>query len=256
MTTRHRTKKTMGLRAYGPDPWHDTGSRYLIIGIALVIIAALLSATFAFLLGVISFNSAPQTIAEADIATARKSVELNKDAQSYADLVIAQADSGNMTEAETLLAQATELKLEVTRTQALSYAKAYLLASRGEKDAAITQYQAVMDALNEAYENEKNRGGDANWALAGGKPDNYYLSALALSELFVGKGDWKSAKEQLTIFIKGNPQDAGVLIERGKVNLALKDRKAAAKDFTAALRYVPDDADALAGLKEAEGKND
>jgi tetratricopeptide (TPR) repeat protein len=257
VTARRSTKKKRKkVTVYRPASAQDSVSQYLSLGIGLVLIAALLSAIFAFLFGIIQFNPAPQTIAEADIAQARKSVEVNQNAQSYADLIIAQAEDGNLVEAETLLNQANSLKLDVTRTQALLYAEGYLFALKGDKEKAATTYRAVMTALDEAYENEKNRGGDANWALAGGKPANYYSSALALFELSAGAKDWEAAKEQLDIFIEGNPRDAEALIERGKVNLQLDNTKAATKDFKAALRYVPDDLEALKGLEEAGGRND
>jgi tetratricopeptide (TPR) repeat protein len=255
-----------GLASPGYQTPKDPVAIWLSLGIAAVIIGALLSAICAFLFGVIELHPAPRTIAEADLALARKSVTKSesKDAQAFADLVMAQADTGSLGEAEATLRSAQALNLDETRTQALSYAHAYLLVLSDKPDQALTVYLQVMEALDKAYQDELAREGEMNWAAAEGRPRNYSLAALAVSELYRAQGKRAEEIEYLSRYLEENPTDAQALTLRGQARLALgdagkvkdvKDAAAAVKDFKKALSYLPDDPQASQGLRDAQAQS-
>jgi tetratricopeptide (TPR) repeat protein len=248
--TTYRLVGTPRTLSIGKDPL----SQWLILASALAIIGALLTAIIAFTSGILTLNHAPQTIAQADVVRAQSGIKTNGTAQEYANLVISQANNGSITEAEATLKRAQTLKLDVQRTQALAYAEGYLNAIKGNTDGAIASYQQVADALTEAYESEKARGGDMNWALADGKPENYYLAILALSQLYGDKHEPATQCLYLDDYLKGRPNDGGALIERGNVKLRLDDTQGAQKDFERALKFLPQDAEATAGLAKAKAR--
>ena len=49
-------------------------------------------------------------------------------------------------------------------------------------------------------------------------------------------------------YIAENPQAADILVDRGEAKIELKDNAGAEADFRAALKFVPDDKRAIAGL--------
>jgi tetratricopeptide (TPR) repeat protein len=238
-----------------PPLWRDPVATTLVFAIALAIIGALLVAVFAILNGTIRLNDAPPaTLDQALKVRAEDSVKTNKDAESYADLIIAQVDQGDIPGAQVTLQEAEGKDLDVTATQALEYAKAYIYKSSGRTDDAIKLYQTIMDDLKKAYDLKKAEGGDMNWALAYGLPSNYYMSASQLANYYHDDKDYDNEIKYLNIFLEGNPTDATALIDRGNAYLEKGNKEQAKQDFQNALKYIPNDADATAGLKKAEGK--
>ena len=71
------------------------------------------------------------------------------------------------------------------------------------------------------------------------------MKAQALVEL----GRWKDAVAAFDIYIRENRTASDILIDRGNAKAELKDKAGAEKDFREALRYVPYDEEAKAGLK-------
>jgi len=236
--------------------WSDPVSLTLVFGIALVFIGALLVALFAVLNGSINLGSAPPTsLNEALLQRAKGSVVKDKSAESYTDLIFTQVDTGDIPGAQVTLAEAQRQKLDQSRNQMADYCQAYIDQNSGRADNAITLYQKVMDNLMKAYETEKAKGGDMNWALAFGIPDNYYNSASLLANIYTQKKDYSNAIKYLSIYLgKPGAPDAAALVARGKLYLEQGDKDKAKQDFQNALKYIPDDADATAGLKKAEGK--
>jgi len=233
---------------------HDPVALLLVFVIALVIIGALLTAVFAILNGVVNLGSAPPaTINQAVVQRAKGAAQSDNDAKSYADLLITQVDNKDIPSAQVTLAQMKNKDFDLTQTQAVDYCQAYIDQAVGRTDSAIKLYQQVMTKLIDAYNTEKAKGGDSNWALSFGVPDNYYGSASLLATLYQQRKDYQNEVKYLTIYLEGNKTDASALLDRGNAYLALKQNDNAKQDFQNALKYIPDNAEATAGLKKAEG---
>ena len=240
-----------------PSVWRDPVAVTLIFAIALAVIAALLVAVFAVLNGSINLGAAPPaTINQALLQRAKGSVSTDKDSDSYTELVFTQVNEGDIPGAQVTLSEAKRQKFDLTQNQMIDYCQAYIYQNSGRTADATKLYQQVMNNLMSAYETEKAKGGDMNWALAYGLPANYYNSASFLADMYVKDKDWNNAVKYLTTALSdtSNPVDSSLLTERGNAYLELGQKDKAIQDFQNALKYIPDDADATAGLKKAEGK--
>jgi tetratricopeptide (TPR) repeat protein len=231
----------------------DPAADFLKLCMALAVIGALLTAVCAFVFRVLVFDPAPQTIAAADLVRAESDIDDNPTAAKYAAAAMAQADAGDIPGAQARLRQAETLKLTDEQNQSLAYADAYILALSGNTDAALARYLQVIDLTDSAYQTELDKGGDMNWAASGGRQDNWLYSVLACAEIYAAQQDNENALKYYDLYLAENATDAGTLIARGQVHLAAGDNKAAAKDFRAALKYLPGDAEATAGLQAATG---
>ncbi|MCL2654848.1 MAG: tetratricopeptide repeat protein [Coriobacteriia bacterium] len=237
--------------------WHDPVATTLVLAIALVVIGALLTAVFAVLNGSISLGAAPPaTFSAAMVQQAQGSVKTDNDAASFQKLITTQVDNGDIPGALVSLQNAKRQKFDLTQTQMIDFCQAYIDQSSGQTDAAVKLYQQVMTNLMKAYETEKAKGGDTNWALAYGVPNNYYISASQLAYIFQSGKDYNNVVKYLTLYLSNTSgaTDASALIDRGNAYLLLGQKNKAKQDFQNALKYIPDDADATAGLKKAEGK--
>ncbi len=232
----------------------DPFSRFVLLLIALVVIGALVTALIAITNGTIRLEGGPQNLAQALEARAKGSIKEDGSAEAYADLIVTQVDQGDIVGAQATLNEARGKKLDVTRSQAIDFADAYILQNSGQLNKAIKLYEGVMNKLLTAYKNEKANGGDMNWALSYGIPDNYYNSAWQLADIYAKDGNEKEALKFISTYLKGNETDAQALTDRGNLYLKLGEKNKAKTDFQKALKYIPDSADASAGLKKAEGK--
>ncbi|MCL2881555.1 MAG: hypothetical protein FWF45_01475 [Coriobacteriia bacterium] len=238
--------------------WHDPVATGLVFGIALVIIGALLAAILAVINGAVNLGPAPPaTLNQALLQNAKASVTTDKDATGYTELIFTQVDDGDIPGAQVTLAQAKRQNFDLTQNEMINYSQAYIYQNSGRTADAIKLYQQVMATLKKNYEDEKAKGGDTNWAVAFGLPDNYYNSASLLSDIFQKEKDWNNVVKYLTIWLGGKPTDASAMIDRGNAYLGLGQKDKAKQDFQNALRFTsPGDANAVAanaGLKKAEG---
>jgi len=237
--------------------WHDPVSATLVFAIALVIIGALLAAVFAVLNGSINLGSAPPVnVNQALMQRAKGSVSTDKDSDSYTELIFTQVDEGDIPGAQVTLSEAKAQKFDLTQNQMINYSQAYIYQNSGRTADAIKLYQKVMSDLMTAYETEKAKGGDMNWATSYGVPDNYFNSASLLADIYQNEKDWNNTIKYLTLYLN-RPSvavDSSALVDRGNAYLALGQKDKAKQDFENALKYIPGDAGATAGLKKAEGE--
>jgi tetratricopeptide (TPR) repeat protein len=169
---------------------------------------------------------------------------------AWAPYVNALVATGDLRNARVTLDQArasvpstmTVPELELSEAR-LEYAqKRYTQAARAA-DKAMKQFQA-------RYAARLKRGGEeATQAAAAGVGTDYYDAALVKAYSFVGLSRWKDAVAMFDVYIAENPTAADILIDRGNAKAELKDAKGAEKDFREALRFVPYDNEAKAGLK-------
>jgi len=236
----------------GGDPY----IRNLLAIAAIVVIGALLSMIFAYLSGVIDFDQTrPTTAGEFTVARASAAVELERNAAAFSQLAIAQIGQGLYIEAEGTIREGFALNdHEEERHEGLRFAHAMLAQERGQIDLAIERYEETMRVLRETFERVLNGDEDPNWAQAFGLHSNYYQSAIALFLIYRDKGDIEKQIEFLDIAAEGYPTNADIFVWRGQAKLEQGDNEGAAADFKEALRFISDDAEALAGLEAAGGE--
>jgi len=70
------------------------------------------------------------------------------------------------------------------------------------------------------------------------------------ADSYEGLGDWEKVIAELDSYLKEYPRASDILIDRGNAKIQMKDIAGAEKDFREALRFVPDDKEALDGLKK------
>lgn len=227
----------------------------LIVLIGLAVIGGLLTLIFAFLSGVISINDTPQTYKEFTVSSARSRLDAVDDLekpQAWAEYIMALVDVGQMSDAKAQLTAFEAADLDMTRTQAAKFARAYIMEFDNQPDEAVKLYRELSDDLMKAYDEMYAKGGDKNWATAYGIPNNYYLAHLRISGIAMQKEDWETAIEAMGVYLEGNPTHAGILIDRGNAKLEMGDKEGALEDFNAALKFLPDNREALEGKAKAE----
>jgi len=247
------SKKTKPRRANN-DPY----IRNLLGIAALVIIGALLTMISAYLTGVISLDQSRATnIDEFTVARSVAYAESERTAGALSQLAIAQISNGRLIEAEITIQEAFALNSpDEERNQGPLFAYAKLANAQGDYELAIERYEEVMANLLADWTRVFESDMEPNWAQAFGIHPNYYESAIALSFLYRERGDYEKQIEMLDIAVEGMPTLADVFIYRGQAKLVQGDNVGAIEDFNEALRFIPDDGDALRGLEEAGGTVD
>jgi len=228
----------------------------LLMGIAaLTIIGALLTVIFAYMGGVIDFaDNRPATLSEFTLARGTALAEAERTSSTLGQLAIAQIANNRFVEAERTIQEAFALNDPIEeRHQMPLYAYALLAKQQGNNQLAIERFEEVMSRMRYDFERVFNSDIDPNWAQAFGLHDNYFEAALALAVLYRDDDDYDRALEMYDIAAEGMPTNADIFLFRGQLLLEMGDNEAAIENFNEALRFIPDDADVLAGLEEAGG---
>jgi len=234
---------------------NDSYIRTLFGIAALVIIGALLTVVFAIVSGVLNFDqNRVTTIEEFVVASSIAYADFEQTAGAFSQLAIAQIDNGMYLQAEETIQAAFDLESpDEERNQAPLFASAILAERLGQRDVAIERYEEVMSKLRYDFERVYASDMEPNWAQAWGLHENYFDSAIALAFLYRDRGDYEKQIEMLTVGIEGRPTIADLFIFRGWARLGQGDNEGAIEDFNEALRFLPGDEEALAGLEEAGG---
>jgi tetratricopeptide (TPR) repeat protein len=83
-----------------------------------------------------------------------------------------------------------------------------------------------------------------------GYDQRYYDASLVEAYALVALSSWKDAIGAFDIYLAVDPSAADILVDRGNAKLAINDKAGAEKDFRTALKFVPYDEQAKAGLKK------
>lgn len=222
----------------------------ILLRVALALIITALATTAVMLFVVKGRQDAPRTAAERDVATWEAAVlQTPNSGINWAKLSYAYSSAGRYSEA----VKAAVRGREVTGDASLYLPEADALRAARRYREAITAYDNAEKALTESLANAKMelqskdiyvQLGDESEALV------YYgrgVSEERLDELDAAIKDLRKAVEIA-------PDAAYMSVELGDVLLEAGDRAGARTAFRSALKYVPDYAEALAGLKKAEGR--
>lgn len=216
---------------------------------AAMVALFILTIVSAFVTGVAS-STGPRTRAEKEVAVASAAVlSGSKDAAVWGQYVVALISTRQYTVAKDAIRQA-RASIDDSTTAEFTLAEARLQSAQGDLKGAIATADKAMEQMNAAHQALlKGDNLTAKGAAIGGLPDNYYAATLLKAYAYRDMKSWKQAVEQFGVYLGANPDAADILIDRGLARIEAGDKKGAEKDFRAALKFVPDDKEALAGLK-------
>ena len=219
---------------------------YVALGLVVLFLATVVGAVVT---GVLSPDGA-RTAAERQLLIAAAAVKApGAGGETWAPYIDALVANGELRKARVALSRA---RASVVSTAApdLDLAEARLL--RAQK--RYTQAAEAADKAMKGYAAEQAArvaaGGETATADEQvGLEENYYNAALVKAYAYVDLRRWKSAVGMFDIYISQFPTAADILVDRGNAKAAMKDKAGAEKDFREALRFVPYDKEAKAGLK-------
>jgi tetratricopeptide (TPR) repeat protein len=219
---------------------------YCAIGLVILFLATVVGVLGT---GVIS-PSGPRSLGEKQVMVASAQVKgaVGEAMVPYVDALIA---TGDLSAARVALAQA-RASLPATGTAfTLDLAEARLLSAGGDYAKAIPFADKTMKGNKAKYDALVAKGGEAAAAAKdAGYGDDYYDAALVKAYALVELRRFKDAIPMFDIYIRTHPTASDILVDRGNAKAEVKDKAGAEKDFREALRFVPYDEQAKAGLKK------
>lgn len=220
-----------------------------MLRVALSLIVVLLVTTGTLVFFLLSLQKAPRTVAERDLSVAESAVrEQPGDTASWTKLVYAYAQLKRVDEA---LAAADKGR-RLTKADALLLAKADVLRSAGRFKEAVGVYDRAGTAIEEAQAE----------TIAARKKTGIFipLKDVTMVRVYYGRaislhalGKVKPAITDLERAVALAPEQAYLFVTLGDYYAEIGGAAKAEAAYRNALRYVPDYAEALAGLKRLNG---
>lgn len=215
---------------------------YAAFGVVILFLATIVGA----LLTGVGESDSPRTAAERQVVVARAALNAGEVGGAWAPYIDALLASGDLGAARGALDAArasipstlTVPELELSEARLELAQKRYTQASRAA-DTAMKGFKARQAASIAASD-----AAGAEAAVA----ESYGEALLVKAYASVGLDKWKEAVAAYDVYLALNPTAADIFIDRGNAKINLKDMAGAEKDFRAALRFVPDDKEAQAGL--------
>jgi len=199
-------------------------------------------------------DSTVQSRAERDVASAGLRIHDNSNADDWQNYITALIADGQLERAERELERAKAFDPDVERGQQLLFAEAALLDGQGDVTAAVEILREVIEESIAAYKYERDYGPDEmNWAQARGIHRNVSAGLGHIIFYELGEGNYDAALYYMDLFLEHYPRDAGIMIERAEVRAQMGDAEGARADFEEALRFMPHDERAHAGLEQLGG---
>jgi tetratricopeptide (TPR) repeat protein len=214
-------------------------------GIVILYLAAVLGA---LAMGVLN-TSVPKTASERALAFTESAVQGgDHSSKALADYVNALIDVRQFGKAQGIIDNAPK-SARLTAAADLEVSQARLYYARKDYTASVKAADEAMKVIQKQYEAELKKPG-TNAAKAYGLDANYYDASLIKGLAQQAAGDYKAAIASYTVYLEKNPMESNVLVSRAEAKLKLNDTAGAKADYQAALKFVPDHAEALAGLKK------
>ncbi len=235
------------VRRRPPDPV----ARALVTTILIIVVLAVATAAYVVVGGVMG-TGAPRTMAEYKLTAAAAKIEGgSKERSDWVDYISALISQGRYRDAQDWIAKGKKTLDKQEISQDMVYMQANLYAAQGNLDQALQAADAAlktMKATRKAALIEMAKTGSPTEASSP-LGENYWDLLLLKADIFEQKKDWRSAAAAYDEYLAGNKTAATVFVQRGNVRERLGNTKGAAGDFRRALTFIPDNADALAGLK-------
>lgn len=226
-------------------PQRDPLSR-LLLGVALSLIVILLVTTGLIFYYMQTLNKAPRTAIERDITAGEAAVkEYPQEPNTWAALAIAYAEAGRFDDAYATIDRAEKL----TKTSALTIIRAEVLRRQGRYEAALKTYDEAEKIIRSGLKQAGTRRAQKGIFF---DPDD-----PTLIEVYMGRGvcydelgEVKKAIVQLQKAAELAPDQTTILVQLAGYYAEDGQTAKAEAAYEKALTFVPDDPDALAGLKK------
>lgn len=218
---------------------------FFAFGLVVLYLVTVISALLTGIIG----SSEPRTQLERDVQLYERLTRQNpKDVSAWQQYAFTLIEGERYSTAEEVLGRAQQSVSE-SSTMGFTTARAQLEFKRQSYDAAIKQCDVVQAKLTAYYQAQRTKPGTPEY-LGAPVNENYYTSLVIEAEARAAKKDIDGAIKTLDIILKDQPRAADVLSRRGDLKATAGDKKGAEADFREALKYLPDDPAALAGLKK------
>jgi tetratricopeptide (TPR) repeat protein len=219
---------------------------YVSLGLVVLFLA---TAVGVVLTGVAT-PTGPRSSVERDLLLATAGLR-GATGEAQAPYVEALIEAGNLPAARAALAQARASVPATAQPAAdLDLAEARLSSKAKDYEKAVALADTAMAGYKTKYEAAVARSKNSTQTTTPSVRPNYYTAALVKAYALVQLGRFKDAIPAFDIYIKVNPTASDIFIDRGNAKLKVGDKAGAEKDFREALKYVPYDAEAKAGLKQ------
>jgi tetratricopeptide (TPR) repeat protein len=220
---------------------------YAAYGLVILMLATVLSV----LVTGVAAPTGPRTAAEQQLLLAAAQVrQPGARGDSWAPYVVALVNTGDLAGARAALAQARATADSSASAPQVDLSEARLLKAETRYTEAIIAAQRAIDSVRSDYTKRVDSGGaTATATLAAGLGATYYEALLVQAYSFAELRRWTEAVAQFDAYLKANPTASDIFVDRGNAKAELKDKAGAEKDFRQALRFVPYDEGAKAGLK-------
>lgn len=233
-------------------PKRDPMVTVLLSTILIIVALTLVTVVYALLTDVLG-NGAPRTMQERRLMAAAASVtEGSKEPGDWMNYVLALVEDGQYQKAQEVIDKGKKTLKDQEISADMVYMQATLDFAQGKNDKALKNSDLALKTIKDRYEKGKKdweETGKLDKAYGFGLHDNYYNVLLLKAEICEKKKDWGTALKVYDEYLAGKQTAANVFSQRGAVKAQLGDKAGAEKDFRRTLVFIPDNADALAGLK-------
>jgi len=234
------------------QPSRDPLVTALIWVIFTVVILTLVTVVYAMVGGVFG-TGAPRTMGEKKIMAARAQIDAgSKDRYHWLAYIIALTDDGQYGEAQEWIDKGKKQLKDQDIYADMLYMQANLYLAQGKSDQALETADAAVKQIQDRYEQGKvefQKSGNPDPAYSFGLVDTYWELLLLKAEVYESRRDWKLALSAYDEYLESEKTAATVQAQRGMVKEQLGDKEGAEADYRETLKFIPDNRDALAGLK-------
>ena len=193
--------------------------------------------------------AAPRTALEKNLDYySQITMQQPRDTSLWHGYIEALIQDGQYDKAQTIIDQATKA-IDQKSTQDILAGQVELYFATKNYDKAISTADLVRKNLRAYYDAAKKKQGSPE-QLGQEISDNYGGVLLIKAEALIKLNRLKEAEAAFTEYMKGDPSAADVQIRRGVLRLQMGDKAGAKSDFEAALKFLPGDPTATAGLKQ------
>jgi len=218
-------------------------------GIAVAIVIVFLISVVGVLLSGVATPTGPRTLNENALSVAGAAIrEGDADAATWGAYIAALIANERYSQAQNAIEDGMA-STDDSGTAEFAVAEARLSIARKDYQQSISVADEGQKAIKEAYQEKIDAGGQAALtAKNDGLHENWFILALLKADAYKALGDWPKSIEQLDAYLAEYPQAADILVDRGEAKIEAQDTEGAEADFRSALRFIPDDERAIAGL--------
>lgn len=239
-------------RAVAARKRRDPLVQTLQLVIMTIIILALVTVAYALMTGVFG-TGAPRTSSEQKIMATQAKVDAgSKYAPDWKAYIFALIEAGDYRTAQQVIDKGKTVLPDQEISADMVYMQGELYFAQGKLDQSLKSCDQALNTIKTTYETAKAAAANnpqANKAYSAGLNDNYWLALLLKAAIFEKQEEWGKALTAYDEYLTTEVTDATVYTQRAKVKEEMGDTAGAAEDYRQTLTYIPDDEEALAGLK-------